>query len=146
MDSDFKDFFNQKGTPDIEIHEKGITYGQKTPIIINATQTITANHNLYINNVLPTQTKENSETRNETEGTLIKSPRLELLTTNSKNEKEQQLIIVTPNSINNVIKKTGEKFLFGKNDLKMKNDYNFYDDSVGVRQFEITFEKCKSYN
>jgi hypothetical protein len=153
--SEFKDFFNQKKSP-LDYADKTASYSQKgAPIIINATQTITSNHNTYINNV-PTQVKydnrdsnhsnkEITETRNETvpENLIIKSPRLELITTNSKNEKEQQLIVVTPNSINGVVKKTGEKFLFGRNDPRMKNDFNFFDDSVGMRQFELYYDKCK---
>jgi hypothetical protein len=147
--TEFQDFFDKRRVSNLEMDKNMQGYVQKTPIIINATQTITANHNLYINNV-PTQLKFDNKESKENQGkadidnVLIKTPRLELQTMNSKNEKEQQLISVTPNSINNVIKKQGEKILFGRNDARMKNDFNFYDDSVGVRQFEILYDKSIS--
>jgi hypothetical protein len=147
LNSEFQDFFNQRRTSIHDIADKNTPY-TKAPIIINATQTITSNHNLYINN-MPAQIKfeagqrsgDTQDLKADVDGVLIKTPRLELQTINSKNEKEQQFITVTPNSINNVIKKPGEKFLFGRNDARMKNDYNFYDDSVGVRQFEVIYDK-----
>jgi hypothetical protein len=134
---DFNNFFNQNRSPKIDISDRSSSFNKKTPIIINATQNITSNHNTYINNI----PQSNEETMADTENVIVVSPRLELKLINQKNEKEKQTIQVTPNSINNVIKKVGEKFLFGRNDPKMKNDYNFFDDSVGVRQFEIYYEK-----
>ena len=49
--------------------------------------------------------------------------------------------MITPNSINNEVKKLGEKFYFGKDEPKAlkKNHFNFNDDSIGVRQFEIAY-------
>ena len=49
--------------------------------------------------------------------------------------------MITPNSINNEVKNIGEKFYFGKDDQKSikKNHFNFNDDSIGVRQFEIAY-------
>ena len=48
---------------------------------------------------------------------------------------------MTPNSINNENTKLGEKFYFGREDVKSnkKNHFNFNDDSIGARQFEIAF-------
>lgn len=52
-------------------------------------------------------------------------------------------IFITPNSINGSMKKIGEKFNFGKVDPKSQrvNDFNFKDDTIGVRQFEIKFDQ-----
>ena len=48
---------------------------------------------------------------------------------------------MTPNSINNELKSVGEKFYFGKDDPKSnkKNHFNFNDETIGYRQFEIAF-------
>jgi hypothetical protein len=73
---------------------------------------------------------------------LIKTPKLELTCVSSKNEKEKFKIILTPNSINDVIKK-GEKFRFGRGSDNNKNDYNFPEDSIGNKKFEINYDKCK---
>ena len=58
---------------------------------------------------------------------LIKCPRLELKCVSSKNEKDVYEIILTPNSINGVIKNL-EKFSFGREEYSMMNDYNFPDN------------------
>lgn len=66
---------------------------------------------------------------------------MEFLISNSKNPNEKSVCVITPNSINNEVKKMGEKFYFGKDDPKAikKNHFNFNDDSIGVRQFEIAY-------
>jgi len=57
------------------------------------------------------------------------------------------LCIITPNSLNNDVKRKGEKFYFGKEDPKSnkKNHFNLIDDSIGVRQFEIAYNSGKYY-
>jgi len=80
---------------------------------------------------------------------LIPFPKLEISITMSKNNSESEKIILTPNSINNVIKKTNEeKFYFGRQTSKSSgtkiNDYNFIDESIASRQFEVTYNKEKS--
>jgi len=75
------------------------------------------------------------------ENQMIKFPKLELKCVSSKNEKEIYEIILTPNSINGVIKNT-ERFSFGRAEYSMMNDYNFPDDSIGNKQFEVYFDKC----
>lgn len=90
---------------------------------------------------------------------LIKYPRMEIVLVNSKlNNANTDKIIITPNSINGVIKKMGEKFSFGRNAgntgpssllgslttfAGKTNDYNFIDESVGPKQFEIGYSKEK---
>lgn len=66
---------------------------------------------------------------------------MEFIISNSKNPEEKSVCVITPNSLNNEIKKMGEKFYFGKEDPKStkKNHYNLNDDSIGVRQFEIAY-------
>jgi hypothetical protein len=71
---------------------------------------------------------------------IIKKPRLELTCFSSKNERENFKIIVTPNSINGITKK-GDKFIFGKDSDNSKNDYNFPEDTIVNKQFEINYNK-----
>ena len=71
---------------------------------------------------------------------IIKNPKLELTCVSSKNERESFKIVVTPNSINGIIKK-GDKFSFGKGSDNSKNDYNFPEDTIGNKQFEINYNK-----
>ena len=54
---------------------------------------------------------------------------------------------MTPNSINNELKSLGEKFYFGKDDPKSnkKNHFNFNDETIGYRQFEIAFNSGKLF-
>jgi hypothetical protein len=81
--------------------------------------------------------------------------------TNAPSEK----IIITPNSINGSVRQIGDKFYFGKtsstftgNHLSIHlpmpklsstslntraNDYDFTDDSIGPRQFEVSFSQDK---
>ena len=49
--------------------------------------------------------------------------------------------MITPNSINNQLKKLGEKFIFGRENPKTTktNHFNFNDDTIGIRQFEISY-------
>jgi hypothetical protein len=77
---------------------------------------------------------------------IIKTPRLELYIISTKSDKGQLIAILTPNSINNHHKIMGEKFTFGRNEARMKNDVSFNDDSVGARQFEIQYEKSNMIN
>ncbi len=90
---------------------------------------------------------------------IIKFPKMEIYLVNSKlvcitNEK----IIITPNSINGVIKPIGEKFTFGRSaGLQLlpgslqsvgvkQNDYNFSDDNIALKQFEAYYsEESKKY-
>lgn len=60
---------------------------------------------------------------------------------NTKSQNGDGSCVITPNSINNEVKKLGEKFYFGKDDPKAikKNHFNFNDESIGVRQFEIAY-------
>ena len=78
-----------------------------------------------------------------------------------------ETIVITPNSINDTIKKLGDKFIFGRNTNVMQggqnslignfpnfssttsltskpNDYNFTDESIGPKQFEISYNKEKN--
>lgn len=68
-------------------------------------------------------------------------PKVEFFISNSKNSNERAICVITPNSINNDVKNMGEKFYFGKDDQKgiKKNHFNFNDDSIGFRQFEIAY-------
>jgi len=111
------------------------------------------------------------EHKDELEGVLLKEiikfPRMEITVmharTNPLNSTDK--IILTPNSINGLIKKSGEKFVFGRNSLPNSNananfnasspivnivqnqtnrlnDYNFTDDdSISLKQFEISYNK-----
>ncbi len=73
---------------------------------------------------------------------IIKLPRLELTCVSSKNERDSLKIIITPNSINGIVKK-GDRFCFGRGNDASKNDYNFPEDTIGNKQFEIIFDKSK---
>jgi hypothetical protein len=95
---------------------------------------------------------------------MVLYPRLELTIINSRaSNANNDKIVVTPNSINGLLKKLGEKFTFGRsmglfgipnsiissisNNISTfnnkPNDYNFNDDSIAPRQFEISFNKEK---
>lgn len=95
---------------------------------------------------------------------VILYPRIEMIVMNSRaNEQGHDKIIITPNSINGVMKKLGDKFAFGRNSglnslpnsllgslpsfVGKMNDYNFLDESIGPRQFEISYsiEKGKFF-
>ena len=98
-------------------------------------------------------------------------PRLELSIMNTRlNNATTEKIIMTPNSINGSVRKTGDKFLFGRTasmgtglnpsiqggiqgmmpkfsstSLNHRpNDYDFSDESIGPRQFEISYSKDKN--
>lgn len=67
----------------------------------------------------------------------------------SENNNEENLktdnsnkITITHNSINGLTKSDG-KFFFGKFEPKQSrcNDINFIDDTIGSKQFEITYNK-----
>ena len=66
---------------------------------------------------------------------------MEFLISNSKNIIENSYCVITPNSINNQVKKLGEKFIFGRENPKTTkiNHFNLNDDTIGVRQFEIFY-------
>jgi hypothetical protein len=89
---------------------------------------------------------------------LIKYPRLEIFLSNSRSTiSTGDKIILTPNSINGNLKRLGDKFLFGRNSGNLSgslvgnrstqagtskaNDFNFSDESVGSKQFEISYNK-----
>lgn len=78
---------------------------------------------------------------------IIKYPRVEFVITNSKVPEEKDSCIITPNSINNQLKKFGEKFYFGREDLRSSkpNHYNFKDESIGIRQFEISYNSGNKF-
>ena len=65
--------------------------------------------------------------------------------TNSKTPNEVKSCIITPNSINNHLKKLGEKFYLGREDPRCKkpNHYDLKDDTIGIRQFEIAYNTGK---
>lgn len=102
---------------------------------------------------------------------IIPYPRVEFTLKNVKSENVlNEKIILTPNSINGVYKKLGDKFYFGRTGGKLKgnhltvnvpfsskasntslgsignvpNDYDFKDESIGPRQFDITYIKEKN--
>ena len=52
---------------------------------------------------------------------------------------------MTTNSINDELKNIGEKYYFGRVDLKSNklNHFNFNDESIGIRQFEISYNSGK---
>jgi hypothetical protein len=85
----------------------------------------------------------------------ISYPKLELEVYNSKSNQITDRIVITPNSITSSqgasIKALNDKFYFGRipvggsNLTNNKNDYNFSDDSIGNRQFEISFKDDKFY-
>ncbi len=68
-------------------------------------------------------------------------PKVEFFICNSKNSNDKSYCVITPNSINNELKRMGERFYFGKNDPKAihKNHFNFKDNTIGNRQFEIAY-------
>jgi hypothetical protein len=87
---------------------------------------------------------------------LIYYPRLQLTITNSKYPTKVDEVHITPNSINGVIKKTRNKFIFGRSQKKPlksnKNinelvvDYECDDDMMSNHQFEISFSpETKSF-
>jgi hypothetical protein len=105
------------------------------------------------------------------ENEIISYPRMELTLNNVKSENiASDKIIITPNSINGNFKKLGEKFYFGRSGNKFKgkflsvnapftskasnttlssygsiqNDYEFNDERIGPRQFDITYNKDKN--
>jgi hypothetical protein len=82
------------------------------------------------------ETKEDEDV----EENIVKLPKLEIYSTTAKGEYEQ-LVVITPNSIDGHVKKQGEKVLFGRNDSRIKNDFSFGDESIGARQFEISYDK-----
>jgi hypothetical protein len=90
--------------------------------------------------------QEEKKKESEKGDAIIKYPKLEITVTSAKNPNEERLITVTPNSINGCIKPIGYKFYFGKEDKysNKKNDYNFNDETVGARQFEISFNQDKN--
>jgi hypothetical protein len=130
-ESEFLNFFTQNQ----EAEEKLLTYNQLKRTHIGSTLS-TIVHQNTLDNISMTQI-ENAEIR---DGDIIKFPRLELKT-NSRTSEEEHFIVLTPNSINCAIKQSGEKFIFGTDNEKTKNDYNFADNSIGVKQFEIIFDK-----
>jgi len=76
----------------------------------------------------------------------LQHPQLELTITSTKTLATSEKILLTPNSINGVPKKLGEKFYFGRlmhSSSNKTNDYNFTDESIAGRQFEISFNKEK---
>ncbi len=76
------------------------------------------------------------------ENTVVEYPRLEMKIENPRSPAEISTIIITPNSINGATKKIGEKFFFGgtgPNKTNPNNDFNFGDDTVNPKQFEISF-------
>ncbi len=85
-------------------------------------------------------TQQMRETIKEEIEEIIKLPRLELNCLGSRDEGECMKIYITPNSINGNIKK-GERFTFGSVSDNIKNDYNFPDDIIGNKHFEITYDK-----
>ena len=99
---------------------------------------------------------------------MISYPRLEFSVMNTRlNNLPTEKIILTPNTINGSLRKIGEKLFFGRTPpatlkkypsthlgLNMPrfsstslntrpNDYDFSDESIGPRQFEISFVKEK---
>jgi hypothetical protein len=102
---------------------------------------------------------------------IISIPRLELGIINTRtNSPTNERIVITPNSINGQVRKVGDKFLFGRTSsvgtalnpsiqggiatLAPKfsssslnhrpNDFDFSDESIGARQFEISYSKEKN--
>lgn len=60
-----------------------------------------------------------------------------------KSGEDKESIIITPTSINGVVKKLGEKFFFGRRNLVAKrkvNDYSFDDETLSSKQFEILYK------
>jgi hypothetical protein len=92
---------------------------------------------------------------NVKEKELINFPRIEIFfPDNGTNNSSNQRIVITPNSINGNLKRLGDKYLFGRNPSTLpnslnsigggkNNDYNFTDESIGIKQFEICFNKDK---
>ncbi len=101
------------------------------------------------------------------EKNLIPYPRIEMSIVNSRfNIPSTETIILTPNSINATIKKIGDKFIFGRHVATSNmassmmaslptflsstslnnrpNDYDFTDETIGSRQFEISYSKEKN--
>ena len=101
------------------------------------------------------------------EKNLIPYPRIEMSIVNSRfNIPSTEMVIITPNSLNGTIKKMGDKFIFGRHvgtsniassmmaslptflsstSLNHRpNDYDFTDETIGPRQFEITYTKDKN--
>lgn len=102
---------------------------------------------------------------------IISIPRMELGIINTKtNSPTNEKIIITPNSVNGQIRKVGEKFLFGRTAsvgtalnpsvqggiatlapkfsstslIHRPNDFDFSDESIAARQFEMTYSKEKN--
>ncbi len=101
---------------------------------------------------------------------IITIPRLELGIINTRtNSPTNEKIIITPNSINGQVRKVGDKFLFGRTAsvgtalnpsvqggislapkfsstslIHRPNDYDFSDESIASRQFEMTYSKEKN--
>jgi hypothetical protein len=100
------------------------------------------------------ESKENNEMNDKKSAEIIEEvkeagkdrqilfPRLEITAFSNKNIEEKKLITVTPNSINNQLKKIGDKFCFGRGD---RNDYIFKDESIGPKQFEISYNSGNFY-
>jgi hypothetical protein len=70
---------------------------------------------------------------------IIELPKLDLTCVNTKNEKDKYKIVITPNSINGEFRDT-TKFIIGREDKKMNNDFSFRDE-IGNKQFEINYDK-----
>jgi hypothetical protein len=86
--------------------------------------------------------QQRRETIKEEIQEITKLPRLELTCMGSRNERDCLKVNITPNSINGNIKKS-ERFTFGSINDNTKNDYNFPDDIIGNKHFEITYDKGK---
>ncbi len=105
--------------------------------------------------------------RGNKEKNLIPYPRIEMSLVNSRfNIPSTEMIIITPNSLNGTLKKMGDKFIFGRHvptsniassmmaslptflsstSLNHRpNDYDFTDETIGPRQFEISYSKDKN--
>lgn len=90
--------------------------------------------------------KRESLFANKENPNIVKFPRLELTVSSAKYLDDKKVIVVTPNSINNKLKKLGERFYFGREDKysNKQNDFNFNDESIGVRQFDLSYNKEKN--
>jgi hypothetical protein len=97
--------------------------------------------NENVNQVKSTIPQKIETIKEEIQDDIIKSPQLILTCINSKNEKESIKIILTPNSINGIVKK-GDKFTFGRISDDNKNDYSFPEDTIGNKQFVINYNNC----
>jgi hypothetical protein len=141
LGSDFKDFFVQNP----ELQDKISTYDQTKQTIIGSTFPNVTNQMILADNI-STQIDYHNQIKNfpilqETDtGDILKQSCLGLKII-SKPSNEERVIVLTPNSINNVTKQNAENFLFDQDDQNIKNYYDLGDGGVSLRQFKITFDK-----